>query len=99
MKYSEKTIKRIVNAIEKHPFHTFWNVHTPCRFDDMEHCEICFETADGYKMSFIICGGEINAISNGMWRGSCVMKNETSDTLFMWIGCKLDQMYKLSMDI
>lgn len=99
MKYNEKNIKRIVKAIENHPFHIFWNVHFGCRFDEMEHCEICFEALDGYKMSFVICGGEIIAFSNGMWRGSCVMENATSDTLFMWIGCKLDQMYKLNTDI
>lgn len=93
MKYNEKNINRIVKAIENHPFHTFWNIHFGCKFDEMEHCEICFETVDGYKMSFVICGGKINAISNGKWFGSCLMSAASTESLFMWLGCKLNDMY------
>ena len=100
MKYNEKNIKRIVKAIANAPFHTFWNIHIEGRHDEIEHCEICFETIDGDKMRFVICGGEeMHAMYKDTWCGSIVFNLATTETLFMWIGIKLDEMFKKSFEI
>lgn len=106
MKYSANLIKKTMSAIDNHPLHSFWNIHKTGQYDDIEICEIRFENLDNVQMNINISKNEVNAIvytddecKKFKWLGSCNLDKITGDQYMMWLGIKLDQMYRLADDI
>lgn len=101
MKITESTYKRIKKAVCCYWNHTYYNVDSDIWEKEggrtATDCRIMFEDLDGRKYGLSIMDGELNAFAftgRGKWCGSIDMTVCGWDDVMMWLGLKLDEIYR-----